>query len=81
MEGVAECEVLEKSVETGTLDLSIDLPDRPHVTGDQHPNEVTRDRGFDELADFECVFEVDGFWLYTYDDDPGWVPTRAFELR
>ena len=39
------------------------------------------DRAFDELADFECEFDVDDFHLYVHDDEPGWQPTRDFPLQ
>jgi 2'-5' RNA ligase len=79
--GISECELLAKSVRTGPLDLSMEFPYHPHVTVAHHLPEMTLDKAFDELADFECEFDVTGFWLYRYDDQPGWVPTRAFELR
>ncbi len=81
VKGISECELLAKSVRTGPLDLSLEFPYHPHVTVAHHLPEQTLDRAFDELGDFECSFEVDGFWLYTYDEQPGWVPTRAFALR
>jgi 2'-5' RNA ligase len=81
VEGISECELLAKSVRTGPLDLSMEFPYHPHVTVAHHLPEDVLDKAFDELADFECEFDVTGFWLYTYDEQPGWVPTRAFDLR
>jgi hypothetical protein len=39
------------------------------------------DRAFEELAAFECTFEVDDFHLYVHDEQDGWRPTRDFVLR
>jgi 2'-5' RNA ligase len=80
-QGISECELLAKSVRTGPLDLAMEFPYHPHVTVAHHLPEQTLDRAFDELADFDCSFDVSGFWLYTYDEQPGWMPFRAFELR
>lgn len=81
VEGLSECELLAKSVRTGPLDLCLDFPYHPHVTVAHHLSEETLDTAFTDLADFEAHFEATGFWLYTYDEEPGWVPTRAFALR
>ncbi|MGI9155982.1 MAG: 2'-5' RNA ligase family protein [Marmoricola sp.] len=79
--GLSECELLAKSVRTGPLDLSVEFPYHPHVTVAHQLSEDTLDTAFEDLADFETRFEATGFWLYTYADEPGWVPTRAFDLR
>jgi 2'-5' RNA ligase len=81
VEGISECELLAKSVRTGPLDMAVEFPYHPHVTVAHHLPEATLDQAFGDLAGFECEFDVDGFWLYTYDEAPGWVPTRAFSLR
>lgn len=80
VEGISECELLAKSVRTGPLELSMEFPYHPHITVAHHLPEQTLDRAFDELADFECEFEVREFWLYEFDDGTGWVPQRAFRL-
>ncbi|MDQ6641490.1 MAG: 2'-5' RNA ligase family protein [Actinomycetota bacterium] len=81
VQGISECELLAKSMRTGPLDLSMDFPYHPHVTIAHHLPEEILDRAFDEFADFDCEFDVSKFWLYRYDEQPGWVPTRAFALR
>jgi 2'-5' RNA ligase len=80
VEGISECELLAKSVRTGPLDLSLDFPYHPHVTVAHEMPAPALDRAFDDLSGFEAEFECKGFWLYTYDDQPGWVPTKAFPL-
>ena len=46
-----------------------------------HVADEQLDRAFDELADFECEFDVEDFRLYVHDDERGWTPTRYFALR
>lgn len=80
VEGISECELMAKSVRTGPLDLSLDFPYHPHVTVAHELSEPALDQAFSDLADFEARFTCDGFWLYTYDEAPGWVPQRRFTL-
>ncbi|RLV50024.1 2'-5' RNA ligase family protein [Nocardioides mangrovicus] len=78
--GISECELLADAVRTGPLDVDVDFPYHPHVTVAHELPEPSLDRAFDDLAGFEAAFTVKGFWLYTYDDQPGWVPQQAFPL-
>jgi 2'-5' RNA ligase len=80
VEGISECELLAKSVCSGPLDATPEFPYHPHVTVAHHRPDVVLDRAFDELADFECQFEVHEFWLYAFDAVAGWVPQREFRL-
>ena len=79
-EGISQCEELAEMCRSGPLDIELIFPYHPHVTVAHHLDELTLDRAFDELADFECVFEADCFSLYAHDADEGWQPTRAFPL-
>lgn len=78
--GISECELLAKSVCSGPLDTTPEFPYHPHVTVAHHRPDDVLDRAFDELADFECEFEVREFWLYAFDAVAGWVPQRKFRL-
>ena len=80
VEGISECELLAKAVCSGPLDATPDFPYHPHVTVAHHRPDDVLDRAFDELAGFECEFEVRGFWLYEFDEVVGWVPQREFLL-
>ncbi len=80
VEGISECELLAGSVCSGPLEIELDFPYHPHVTIAHHRPDEILDRAFDELAGFECEFEVREFWLYEFDDAAGWVPQRAFRL-
>ena len=80
VEGISECELLAGSVCSGPLEVDLEFPYHPHVTIAHHRPDEILDRAFDELAGFECEFEVREFWLYEFDADAGWVPQRAFRL-
>ena len=79
-EGISGCEQLALSVRRGPLATDLRFPYHPHVTVAHHLDDATLDRAFEELADFECAFEVDRFALYVHDEDSGWAPTREYPL-
>jgi 2'-5' RNA ligase len=81
VEGISECELLAQAVRRGPLAVELDFPYHPHVTIAHHLSDEQLDRAFDELADFECEFDVADFKLYVHDDDLGWRPTRYFALQ
>jgi 2'-5' RNA ligase len=80
VEGISECELLAKSVRTGPLDHPLEFPYHPHVTVAHELEAPQLDRAFEDLAGFDTRFDVGVFWLYTYDERPGWVPQQAFLL-
>jgi 2'-5' RNA ligase len=79
-EGISQCEALAEAVRRGPLGMELQFPYHPHVTVAHHLDDVVLDKAFDDLAGFECVFEVDRFHLYTHDAALGWQPTREFPL-
>jgi 2'-5' RNA ligase len=79
-EGISSCEQLANAVRRGPLAVEIAFPYHPHVTVAHHLADDLLDRAFEELADFECHFEVDDFHLYVHDEQAGWQPTRDFRL-
>lgn len=79
-EGISACEQMSFSVRRGPLAAELQFPYHPHVTVAHHLADDALDRAFDELATFECAFDVDHFSLYVHDQDDGWVPTRDFVL-
>ncbi len=79
-EGISACEQLAFSVRRGPLATDLQFPYHPHVTVAHHLADDALDQAFDELATFECHFDVDRFSLYVHDHDDGWVPTRDFVL-
>ena len=80
-EGISQCERLAEVVRRGPLAVDLAFPYHPHVTIAHHLSDDQLDRAFDELADFECEFEVEDFKLYVHDEDLGWRPTRYFALQ
>ncbi|MGN0062758.1 MAG: 2'-5' RNA ligase family protein [Nocardioides sp.] len=80
-EGIAGFEQLADAVRTGPLAVELDFPYHPHVTVAHNLADDLLDRAYDELAEFECVFDADAFHLYRHDETLGWQATRAFELE
>jgi 2'-5' RNA ligase len=80
VEGISQCEQLAEAVRRGPLAVDLVFPYHPHVTIAHHVAEEQLDQAFDELAGFECEFDVDDFQLYVHDDERGWNPTRYFPL-
>ena len=78
--GLADCELLEKSVRRGPLDRDLEFYYHPHVTVAHHLDDEALDRAFTDLADFECSFDVDEFHLYEHGADGVWRPVRTFRL-
>lgn len=79
--GISDCEQLADAVRRGPLATDLEFPYHPHVTIAHHLDGEALDRAFCDLADFECVFNVDGFHLYRHDEDRGWEPAREFTLQ
>lgn len=80
-EGIAHCEQLAAAVRRGPLDVDLSYPYHPHVTVAHDVEEANLDRAFEELASFECTFDVAAFHLYVHDEVEGWRPNRTFPLE
>jgi 2'-5' RNA ligase len=80
-EGISQCERLADVVRRGPLAVDLAFPYHPHVTIAHHLGDDQLDRAFDELAGFECEFDVEDFKLYVHDEALGWRPTRYFSLQ
>ena len=78
--GISACEVLAAELRHGPLAQQLSFPYHPHVTVAHHLDDDALDRAFEELSDFECVFEVTRFLLYVHEEGTGWRPTREFPL-
>ena len=79
-EGISQCEVLASAVRRGPLAVELHFPYHPHVTIAHHLDDPALDRAFEELAAFECRFDVDAFSLYVHDEHDGWQPTHEYAL-
>jgi 2'-5' RNA ligase len=80
VEGISQCEQLAEAVRRGPLEVDLTFPFHPHVTVAHHLVDEQLDQAFEELADFECEFDVEEFHLYVHDNAHGWKPTRDFVL-
>ncbi|MFT4010467.1 MAG: 2'-5' RNA ligase family protein [Nocardioidaceae bacterium] len=80
VEGISGFEALAALVRRPPLDVSVEFPYHPHVTIAHHLSDDLLDRAFEEQSGFECRFLVEHFWLYTHDEDKGWIPTCDFPL-
>ena len=80
VEGISGCEQLALSIRRGPLSRDLQFPYHPHVTVAHHLDDKLLDRAFDDLAGFDCAFEVGHFSLYVHDTGTGWVPTRDYRL-
>ncbi len=79
-EGISQCEQLADDVRDGPLDVDLHFPYHPHVTVAHHLGDVELDRAFDDLADFDCAFDVTDFHLYVHEGEQGWQSSRSFPL-
>ena len=80
VEGISQCEQLAGAVRRGPLEVELAFPYHPHVTVAHDIADDRLDRAFNELAAFECAFDVDDFRLYVHDDERGWTTARFYPL-
>lgn len=78
--GISECEQIELAITTGPLKRVPQFYYHPHVTVAHHVNDAAMDRAFDELASYECSFEVGAFRLYEHGADLGSHEVRTFDF-
>ena len=78
--GISYTEILAKALQTKLGAPEPEFPFHPHVTIAHNLADDALDRAYDELADFECSFQVDAFHLYLHTDADGWTPEREFPL-
>lgn len=80
VEGISDCERLERAVRSGPLARQTRFNYHPHVTvGHDLPDDVL-DHAFETLTAFEARFRVDAFSLFEQGDDEVWRPLRDFPL-
>ena len=78
--GISECERIEQAIRTGPLKRDVRFYYHPHVTIAHHVDEAAMDRAFNDLASYECSFEVGAFHLYEHGDDLLWHSVRSFDF-
>jgi len=81
VEGISRCEQLAAAVRQGPLKVDITFPYHPHVTIAHHLGDDQLDQAFDELAGFECTFDVAEFHLYVHDEVVGWQTSHNFPFE
>ena len=79
-DGISECERIEQAIRTGPLKREVRFYYHPHVTVAHHVDDAAMDRAFNELASYECSFEVGAFHLYEHGDDLVWRSVRSFDF-
>jgi 2'-5' RNA ligase len=79
--GISACERIEQAIRTGPLKRDVQFYYHPHVTVAHHVDDAAMDRAFNELASYECSFEVRSFDLYVHGDDLVWREQRTFDFN
>ncbi|MGI8762197.1 MAG: 2'-5' RNA ligase family protein [Jatrophihabitantaceae bacterium] len=78
--GVADCELLERSIRCGPLERELEFPYHPHVTVAQDVGDDALDRAYDGLSGFIARFPVSHFVLFTRDAQRRWQWRSEFLL-
>jgi 2'-5' RNA ligase len=78
--GVADCEVLERTIRSGPLARELAFPYHPHVTVAMDIDDERLDDAYEGLAGFVARFSVDNFVLFSRDPDGRWTWRREFPL-
>lgn len=78
--GIADCEIMQEWVRSGSVERALEFPYHPHVTIAHGVGEDELDGAFDELAHFEASFAVEAIHLYDHADDGVWRPCQSFTL-
>jgi 2'-5' RNA ligase len=78
--GIADCEVLEKSIRSGPLARDLDFPYHPHVTVAQDIPDPALDQAYEALSEFVARFQVDGFSLLERAGNGTWSKHGDYRL-
>jgi 2'-5' RNA ligase len=78
--GISACERIEQAIRTGPLKRDVQFYYHPHVTIAHHVDDAAMDRAFNELATYECSFQVSGFDLFEHGSDLVWRPVSTFDF-
>ncbi|MGZ5368360.1 MAG: 2'-5' RNA ligase family protein [Aeromicrobium sp.] len=79
-QGISYTEILAKAVRTKLGSPELKFPFHPHVTVAHNLDDDALDRAYDELAAFECAFQVESIHLYLHENEDGWTPRHEFLL-
>lgn len=78
--GISACERIEAAIRTGPLKRDVQFQYHPHVTVAHHVDDLSMERAFNELASYECSFEVGALDLVEHGDDLVWRAVRSFDF-
>ena len=81
VQGISRCEQLAAAVRRGPLAVEAEFPYHPHVTVAHGLDDARLDRAFEELAGFDCRFDVESMTLYVHRDGAGWTPHARLPLQ
>jgi len=79
--GISACERIEAAIRTGPLKRDVQFHYHPHVTVAHRVDDSSMDRAFNELASYQCAFEVGAFDLFEHGDDLVWHPVCRFDFN
>lgn len=80
VQGISECESLEKAVRSGPLDFPTRFNYHPHVTIAHEVPEQELDRAFTEMNSYNAIFQVNKIHLFEHGADQNWRPVMSFPL-
>jgi 2'-5' RNA ligase len=78
--GISACERIEQAIRTGPLKRDVQFYYHPHVTVAHHVEDPMMDRAFNELAAYECSFEVTAFDLFECGADLVWRAVQTYDF-
>jgi 2'-5' RNA ligase len=78
--GIAQCELLERAVRREPIVREVEFPYHPHVTVGHDVADEHLDQAYEGLRDFVAQFKIEGFTLYSQDEDGTWRPHREYAL-
>lgn len=80
VDGISQCEKLERLMRTGPLEQEVRFNYHPHVTVAHEVSEEALDRAFNKMAFYEASFDVSAIHFYEHGDDNVWRPMLSFPL-
>lgn len=79
-QGICECESLERAVRSGPLAVPTKFNYHPHVTVAHDVSPSSLDRAFEQMAQYNAIFQVNKINLYEHGHDNVWRPVTSFTL-
>lgn len=80
VQGLSQCEALERAVRSGPLDHPTRFNYHPHVTVAHEVSEANLDRAFEEMANYSAQFQVNKIHLFEHGADSVWRAVKSFTL-